>query len=220
MRMRTGTVGRDRPTAASRVHRGAGLRAQAEGTPHDAVPARPPRVESGPPGSMRGEHLRVLLDELSAREALERAGVRWYDALLAQVERGTDVPSGIGRAEVRALRQEEAEHAQLARGWIRELGGDPRSARAAHDLEAEATLGAPRALGSADSGAPSGELASCLDAVLRAELADHDGWTVLLALARLLGRDELVRRFERVLARERRQLRIVRGWVQRLRAST
>jgi rubrerythrin len=164
------------------------------------------RASCGASASVRSEHARVLVDELAARLAYERLGVRLYDALYARLARGEEVP-GVVEAQLVAVRREEAEHAALARRSIVKLGGDPKALLIAHEVDARARLGVPERLEDART-----NVIACLDALVRAELADQDGWTVLLALARLLGREELMRRFERALTREREHLRVVRHW--------
>jgi hypothetical protein len=74
------------------------------------------------PGSARRQG--ILRDKLTARIACERASVRLYEALIlkAQAAPATAFPKV---SELRRLRDEEAEHLDIATAALQELGGDP-----------------------------------------------------------------------------------------------
>jgi hypothetical protein len=60
---------------------------------------------------------------------------------------------------------------------------------------------------------PRTTLAQSLEATLIAELADNDGWRMLIDLARAFGQDEIADSFSLPLAAEERHLELCRRWV-------
>jgi hypothetical protein len=60
---------------------------------------------------------------------------------------------------------------------------------------------------------PRTTLTQCLGALLTAELADNDGWKILIAMAEAAGQDELAQRFTGALAEEDHHLASVRAWI-------
>jgi hypothetical protein len=52
--------------------------------------------------------------------------------------------------------------------------------------------------------------------MLNAELADNDGWQMLITLATSLGRDDLEDDFEKALDSEQEHLENVRAWLETL----
>jgi hypothetical protein len=52
--------------------------------------------------------------------------------------------------------------------------------------------------------------------MLNAELADNDGWQMLITLATSLGRDDLEEDFEKALDSEQEHLENVRAWLETL----
>lgn len=149
----------------------------------------------------------VFLDKLGERLAFERTGVRLYDALLAHVNVVSDTKLGPTAADLRTIRDEEHRHFELLRSAIEEMGADPTVCTPAADIAAVESQGLVQVL--AD---PRSSRSQCLHAVLVAELADNDGWKMLIELARGLGRDDLVGRFEQAMRDEERHLERVRGW--------
>ncbi len=60
---------------------------------------------------------------------------------------------------------------------------------------------------------PRSSLAESMEAILIAELADHDGWEMLIGLTDTLGQDELSSRFRDALKEEDEHLHWVRQWL-------
>lgn len=149
----------------------------------------------------------VFLDRLGERLAFERTGVRLYDALLAHVNVLGDPTLGPTAAELRQIRDEERRHFELLRNAIEEMGADPTVCTPAADAAAVECQGLVQVL--AD---PRSSRSACLHAILVAELADNDGWKLLVDFARGLGRDDLVARFEQAMREEERHLERVRAW--------
>lgn len=149
----------------------------------------------------------VFLDRLGERLAFERTGVRLYDALLAHVNVIGDPSLGPTAAELRQIRDEERRHFELLRSCIEEMGADPTVQTPAADAVAVESQGLVQVLTD-----PRTSRSQCLHAILVAELADNDGWKLLIDLARGVGRDDFVARFEQALREEERHLERVRAW--------
>lgn len=158
--------------------------------------------------AIRGEHLNELIDKLGARLAFERAGVRLYDALLTKMESASELPPGMSHARALEIRNEEASHVQLVRNAMEKLGADPTAVTPGADAVGVISMGLPQLMTDPRAG-----LEQCLEAILVAELADNDGWMVLIEVARLLGQDELAEKFRHALEREEEHLRTIRTWV-------
>jgi hypothetical protein len=60
---------------------------------------------------------------------------------------------------------------------------------------------------------PRTTLTQCLEALLVAELADNDGWKILISMAEALGQDDLASRFANALVEEDQHLASVRSWI-------
>lgn len=156
---------------------------------------------------VRDQRPNVFLDRLGERLAFERTGVRLYDALLAHMNVVTDNTLGPTAGELRQIRDEEHRHFELLRGAIESLGADPTVQTPAADAVAVETQGILQILSD-----PRSSRSQCLHAILVAELADNDGWKLLVDLARSLGREELVSRFEQAWREEERHVERVRSW--------
>lgn len=157
---------------------------------------------------LRGRNPEVLVDKLGERLAFERTGVRLYDALMAHVNVVGDTRLGPTAADLRTIRDEEHRHFELLRNVIEEMGGDPTVMTPCANVSSVESHGLVQVL--AD---PRSSRSQCLHAILVAELADNEGWKMLVDIARGLGRDDLVARFEQAAREEERHLERVRGWL-------
>ncbi|NJK32811.1 MAG: ferritin-like domain-containing protein [Deltaproteobacteria bacterium] len=174
------------------------------------------RAQQGDPaGSMPkttvanpSDELIVLLDHLGARLAFERTGVRLYDGLIAKHEAYGSWEGGPSRSELEQLRDEEYEHFSMLRRAVRESGGDPTAITPAANLELLIGSGVVAAI--AD---PRLDLLQSLEAIMVAELADHEGWHVLIDLAQEYGFSEWLPEFKRALNQEEDHLEYVRRWI-------
>lgn len=162
-------------------------------------------------GKKPGLHA-TLLDKMGERLAFERTGVRLYEALLAKL----DAPDPIGpgpnapkRSELERICREEHEHFLLMVGAIEQMGADPTAVTPAANVAASVSAGLPKVLLD-----PRSTFAQCLDAILVAELADNEGWHLLIELAEANGEDELAERFREAYATEEEHLELVREWIR------
>jgi rubrerythrin len=155
-----------------------------------------------------GEKLNVLLDKMAERLAFERTGTRLYEGLLLKYDLGSGFSGGPRREELLQFRDDEATHYRLLEHALEELDADPTSLTPSADLTAVASSGIMAVIADART-----DLAECLEAILIAELADHDAWERLKDLAEGLGHSELAEQFERCRGQEERHLEAVRRWV-------
>jgi ferritin-like protein len=155
----------------------------------------------------------ILMDKLGERLAFERAGVRLYDAMIHKVRAGAR-GGPVSMDDLQHIRDEELDHFHLVHQAIEELGGDPTAVTPAADVVGVMGMGILQVL--AD---PRTSTDQCLCALLTAELADHDGWELLIQLTRGLGHAELATRFETARTHEEEHLTQVRGWLTTMSAS-
>lgn len=157
-----------------------------------------------------GEKSNVLLDKLGGRMAFERTGGRLYEALIAKVQAlggGTDGPT---LDELNDIYNDEVRHFELLRRTLEDLGADPTVQTPSADVSGVTAMGILQVLTD-----PRTSVEQCLHAILIVELADNDGWRMLIDLARALDQDDMAKQFQQALTEEDRHLRQVRGWVSR-----
>src|SRR6266540_408336 len=171
------------------------------------------------PGSVKGaakaigkalqeEKAAVFLDKLGERLAFERTGVRLYDAVLAKLPAARLGEGTLTAEEMRRFRDEELAHLHLVREALESLGGDPTAVTPSADLAGLESYGILHAVTD-----PRTTLTQCLEALLTAELADNDGWKILIAISEAAGQEELAERFTSALAEEDHHLAAMRGWI-------
>lgn len=158
--------------------------------------------------ALEGERASVLLDKIGERMQFERTGTRLYEALLSKFDAAPAMPNGPTRARLEEIYAEEEQHFVMLREAMVQMGGDPTAVTPSADVAGVLSMGVPQVLLDARTTFP-----QSLEAILLAELADNDGWTLLIQLARELGQDELAHRFGVALAEEEEHLRDVRAWV-------
>jgi hypothetical protein len=172
----------------------------------------PPDINgSDEPDDVEDASVPVLLDKLGERLAFERTGVRLYQALVAKLEASGPAPGGPSREELLHIQDEELAHFDLVKSAIESLGGDPTVVTPAADVTGVVSCGIPQVLVD-----PRTTMLQALDAVLVAELADNDGWALLVKLCESLEEDVLVGQFRLALASEAEHLANVRRWVEQM----
>lgn len=149
-----------------------------------------------------------LLDKLGARLQFERTGVRLYQALISKLDAYGTYSGGPGRPDLEQIRDEEHRHLLLVQDMIEELEGDPTVITPCANLQAVASRGICDVLVD-----PRTNLIECLDAILVAELTDHESWEMLAATAEQMGRTEIVGRLREGERIEAEHLVRVRAWV-------
>jgi hypothetical protein len=157
---------------------------------------------------LKGHKASVFIDKLGERLAFERTGTRLYEAAIAKYEVYGSWPGGPSREQLQKILFDELSHFTLVTEAMVKLGADPTAMTPSADVIAVVSQGLPMVL--AD---PRTNLRQSLEALLVAELSDNAGWELLIELARGLGQDELVARFQVALDAEADHLRMVTKWV-------
>lgn len=156
-----------------------------------------------------------LRDLLGERLAIERCGVRLYDAALAKVRAtptGKSSPKVV--AKLQEFRDDEKAHEEWLEEIIRDLGGDADEQTPRARLAQLEALGIERVLHAADGV----EIVDILHALLMAELADTAGWDLLVQLAVEAGDKRARKQFQKRLSTEMRHLAWLRKRVLKLTA--
>ena len=159
--------------------------------------------------AVKGHAPTVFVDKLAERLAFERTGTRLYEAILVKFDGGASWTGGPTRAELERFHDDELDHFHLIRSAIEELGADPTVMTPSADVMGVASGGLIQVVTD-----PRTTLPQCLSALLTAELTDNDGWQMLAALARSIGKDEMAERFLQALQQESVHLAHVRRWIQ------
>jgi rubrerythrin len=190
---------------------GAAVRADyvREAEPLGSVP--PPTSLKGAAKSagemLTGKNPAVFIDKLGERLAFERTGTRLYDALLTKMEAAPG-PEGISIEEVRRIHDEERAHMDLVWNAIEKLGADPTVQTPSADIDGVAATGLLQILTD-----PRTSITQSLHAIHIAELADNDGWVMLIELAEQMGHSDLAASFSAALRDEQQHLALVRRWM-------
>ena len=149
-----------------------------------------------------------LLDKLGARLQFERTGTRLYEALISKLDAYGTFRGGPSRADLEHIRDEELAHFQLVQQTIVQLGGDPTAVTPCANIQATASKGICDVLVD-----PRTTLIECLDAIIVAELADHESWEQLVTVVAAMGLVDLVPLIQQAETTEREHLASVRGWI-------
>ena len=158
-----------------------------------------------------GRDPKAFLDRLGERLAFERTGTRLFDALLAKHAAG-DSPVGAADAmTLQTFRDQERRHFDLLWESLVGLGADPTCETPAADMAGVKAKGLIAAVTD-----PRATFCQALDAILVAELADNEGWRLLIDLADGMGQSGLAERFQAALAEEDIHLETIRRWAQGL----
>jgi rubrerythrin len=160
---------------------------------------------------LMGRHAEVLIDKLGGRLAFERTGTRLYDALIAKCLIRKDEAGFLPMDQVQQFRSEEAAHIGICWDALRQLGADPTSVTPMADTNAVASIGLLQIISD-----PRMTVGQSLHAIHVAELADNDGWVLLIKIAKEMGQDDLAARFRQALDDEDRHLAALRQWMEQV----
>jgi len=184
-----------------------------EADPIGTVPV-PGTVKGVAKASMQklmGRHAEALIDKLGGRLAFERTGTRLYDALLEKASVRVDEADMLPMEEFQRFRAEEAAHIGIVWDALRQLGADPTCITPMADTNAVAAIGLMQIISD-----PRMSVAQSLHAIHIAELADNDGWQLLIKLATAMGHDEMAAQFKEALAEEDRHLVGIRRLMEQI----
>ena len=203
------------PSSEGNEHTLAQLRAPyvTDADPIGSIPL-PGTVKGAPKSGMQkltGRPTEVLIDKLGGRLAFERMGTRLYDALIAKFTSRKDEATMLSVDQLQQFRGEEAAHIGLCWDALRQLSADPTCVTPLADTSAVASIGLMQVITD-----PRTTIAQSLHAIHVAELADNDGWQLLIKLAKEMGQDEMAGRFQTALAEEDRHLASLRTWIEQI----
>jgi Ferritin-like domain len=154
------------------------------------------------------DRMAVLLDKLGERLAFERQGTRLYEGFLQKLEQMPCAEVGPTLEEVRHIYEEELEHFKLLQKAISEIGGDATVQTPSADVAGVLSHGIMQIVSD-----PRTTIPQTLQAMLNAELADNDGWQMLIELGSTLGHSTLIQQCEKAFQEEQEHLENVRGWL-------
>lgn len=206
----------DAPTGRGMLDVPRDLGPRSRGSAHEIAQVRTRYARaSSPMGTMPNvdSDLVLLLDLLGARLAFERGGVRFYDALLAKIDAYGSFDRGPSRYDLEQIREEEHRHMVMIERVIGDLGADPTVFTPCANREVVSSRGIGDVLLD-----PRTSLLDGLEAIVIAELADHEQWMALVDTARDLHRENLARIFIACQATEEEHLSKVRRWISAGRA--
>lgn len=163
---------------------------------------------------LMGRHAEVLIDCLGGRLAFERTGTRLYDALIGKFMARKDEATMVPMEQLMQFRAEEAAHIGICWDALRQLGADPTCVTPKADVNAVASNGLYQIITD-----PRMTIGQSLHAIHIAELADNDGWALLINLAQQMGQDDMVPDFRRALEDEDRHLQTLRQWMKQIELS-
>ncbi len=193
-------------------HELAAVRADYEKDAHPIGTMPPPTTARGVGKQVKGVITRtkpnLVIDKLAERCAFERTGTRLYEGVIAKLEARGTFQGGPSREQLVHIHGEELAHFKMLAKTIEELGADPTAMTPCADVTSVASSGLVQVI--AD---PRTTLAQALQAILIAELADGDGWQMLIELCEDAGEDDLAEQFEDALREETEHLAMVRSWL-------
>jgi hypothetical protein len=159
---------------------------------------------------MQTEQGTLLLDFIGERLALERTGVRLYEALLAKLDAAERYPGRPARAEVALLRDQMLAHFHLLTNAVERLGGDPTAVTPAADVMGNVANGLVQAITDPRTTFPQG-----LRLLVAGELIAKDAWEMLVDITERVGLPDLAQQFQRAADEDEEHLAAVRTWLRR-----
>jgi hypothetical protein len=151
---------------------------------------------------------RSILDKLGARLEFARTCARLYEALIPKLEAHGTFRGGPTRRQLERFRDEELGHEVVVERLMTRLGGDPTVPTGSANRQAAVTGGLVELIE-----APQTSLIDSLDALVVAELVNHETWRQLLTMMAPLGEVPVgaqVREIERSAAEH---LAAARAWM-------
>ena len=159
--------------------------------------------------ALKGNKANVLLDKLGERLAVERTGVRLYDAAMAKLAATGSWEGGPSLEDLKEIREDEFSHFRMLSELIETMGADPTVMTPCADVAAVASSGVIKVLSD-----PRTNAAQALEALLIAELTDVDGWSMLIDLTESAGMKKSADKMREALLAEEGHLSRVRGWLK------
>jgi tRNA isopentenyl-2-thiomethyl-A-37 hydroxylase MiaE len=158
--------------------------------------------------ALQGKKVEVFVDKLAERLSFERTGSRLFEALIDKARAMGSYEGGPSVETLQQFHDEELAHFNMLRDVVKTLGADPTAMTPSADVVGVASMGLLQVVTDARTTLP-----QALQAMLIAELADNDGWELLIELAQAIGREDLADQFTVALDAEARHLEHVRIWM-------
>ena len=155
---------------------------------------------------LAGTNVSRVIDLLNERLTFERSGVKLYDKILERMR--TDPQAARMVEQMQEHRDEEKEHEEWLEEQIRALGGDARSPSERSILVRAESQGIEHVI------ERDAQLPHDFHALLIAELADNEGWDLLVQLADEVGDRDAKKEFKKRLHEEEEHLLFVRHAVE------
>jgi ferritin-like protein len=152
-----------------------------------------------------GKRPETLMDKLGERLAFERTGTRLYEALMNKCEISCDGMMKNRFSFLEQFRDEEAQHFELVREAIENLGGDSTAMTPSADLSGVASSGLLKIITD-----PRTSMSASIHALLIAELTDHNGWEILIQITERMRLNEVSGQFKQALIEEENHLHVIR----------
>lgn len=159
----------------------------------------------------KGKELEIFIDKLGERLAFERAGARLYEALIGKFEMRVRQAAFFSIDTLKAFHEDELNHLELVRQSIQKLGADPTAITPSADVGSTLSQGLFQVVTD-----PRTSLAQSVQALLIAELTDHDGWELLIKLSQELDFKELSFQFKNSFLEEKNHLDQIRDLYEQL----
>jgi len=159
---------------------------------------------------LAGRNPEVLINKLGERLAYERTGVRLYESFIRKCEaRNGSARTPVPMDQLRRICSEEAEHFQLIKECMEQLGADPTAQTPDADVSGVAATGFMQVLTD-----PRTSISQCLGTLLSVEMTDRAAWELLISLCDGAGLDQMSERFRHALRQEQEHERLVRQWYE------
>jgi bacterioferritin (cytochrome b1) len=145
-----------------------------------------------------------VIDVLNERLTFERAAVKLYDSILANMRSSSSSEVARMVGTTKDHRDQEKEHEEWLEAQIRAMGGDAHAKTEMSELITEESAGVEKVI------TEDKDLVHQMHGLLTAELVDNAGWELLLELADDADDAEARREFRRRLHEEEEHLIFVR----------
>lgn len=158
---------------------------------------------------LKGESPERFIDKLGERLAFERTGVRLYEGLITKCSAQPEFFTPEHLSTLESIRADEFKHFQLVADVLRSLGADPTAMTPAADIAGIMACGLLQTVTETRISAQ-----DSLQALLVAELTDHDAWNLLVRYAEAMNLEEVAESFRSAALAEQGHLVHLRRLVE------
>lgn len=159
---------------------------------------------------LTGHNPEVFINKLGERLAYERSGVRLYESFIRKCEaRNGSARDPVPMDQLRRICSQEAEHFQLLKECMEQLGADPTAQTPDADVSGVLASGFMQVLTD-----PRTSISQCLQTLLSVEMTDRAAWEMLISLSESMGLNEMSDKFKHALRQEQEHEQLVRSWYE------